>query len=74
MKSLLERLKQPKTLEELRLSEVFVSDLILKIISSYTIKTSRINEITSVHWDILEELIRKLEDDGFCSQIGRAHV
>ena len=70
MKSLLDRLKQPKTLEELRLSEVFVSDLILKIISSYgTIKTSRINEITSVHWDILEELIRKLEDDGFCSPV-----
>ena len=70
MQSLLKRLKQPKTLEELRLSEVFVTDLILKIISSFgTIKTSRINEITSIHWDILEDLIRKLEDDGFCSPV-----
>ncbi|MGC9516328.1 MAG: ATP-binding protein [Methanomicrobiales archaeon] len=70
MQSILERLKQPKTLEELRLSEVFVTDLILKIISSYgTVKTSRINDMTSIHWDILEEIIRKLEDDGFCAPV-----
>ena len=54
-------LKQPKCIEDLKLSENFVKNLILKIISSYgTIKTSRMNEMTGIHWDILEKNLRKL--------------
>ncbi len=71
MQRIFENLKQPKTLEELRLSEVFVRDIILKIISGFgTVKTSRINEMTGIHWDILEEILRKTEQDGFCAQVG----
>ena len=64
-------LKQPKCIEDLKLSENFVKNLILKIISSYgTIKTSRMNEMTGIHWDILEKNLRKLEEDGFCAPTG----
>jgi predicted ATPase with chaperone activity len=48
-----------------------MNNLILKIISSYgTIKTSVINEMTGIHWDVLEETLRKLEEDGFCATTG----
>jgi predicted ATPase with chaperone activity len=68
MQKIFEVLKQPKSLEELKITDTFVRNLILKIISGYgTIKTSRINEITGIHWDILEETLRKLEEDGFCA-------
>lgn len=68
MQKIFEVLKQPKSLEELKITDSFVRNLILKIISGYgTIKTSRINEITGIHWDILEETLRKLEEDGFCA-------
>ncbi len=68
MQKIFEYLKQPKTLEELKLSDSFVRSLILKLISSYgSLKTSRINEITGLHWDILEENIKKLEEDSFCA-------
>ena len=41
-----ERLKTPKSMKTLKLSETFIKDLILKIISSYgTVKTSTINEL-----------------------------
>ncbi len=70
MESLFEELKQPKTLEELHLSEGFVKDLLLKVIYSYgTIKTSTINETTGLHLDIIESILRKLENDEFCGQI-----
>ncbi len=68
MQKIFDYLKQPKTLEELKLSDSFIRNLILKLISSYgTLKTSRINEITGIHWDILEENIKKLEEDSFCA-------
>lgn len=71
MQELFEELKQPKTLEDLRLSDVFVRDLVLRIISAYgTVKTSRLNEMTAIHWDILEQTLRKIEEDGFCAQVG----
>ncbi|MBI5680649.1 MAG: ATP-binding protein [Methanobacterium sp.] len=71
MEKIFEILKQPKTLEELKLSSTFVNNSILKIISSYgTIKTSRINEMTGIHWDILEGTLRKLEEDGLCAPVG----
>ncbi|MGZ7134291.1 MAG: ATP-binding protein [Methanobacterium sp.] len=71
MKKIFEILKQPRSLEELQLSSIFVKNLILKIISSYgTIKTSLINEMTGIHWDILEETLGTLEKDGFCATTG----
>lgn len=68
MQKIFDYLKQPKNLEDLKLSDSFVKNLILKLISSYgTIKTNRINEITGLHWDILEENIKDLEEDSFCA-------
>ncbi len=68
MEKILKILKQPKSLEEIDLSDTFVKDLVLKVISSYgTIKVSRINEITGLHWDILEEVLREIEKDEFCA-------
>lgn len=68
MDSLFERLKQPKNIEDLKLSETFIKELILKIISSYgTVKTSTINEMTGIHWDILEIFMNELEKTGFCA-------
>jgi predicted ATPase with chaperone activity len=58
MEAIFEILKQPKTLENIKLSESFVDDLILKIITSFgTVKTSTINDITGIHWDILEKFL-----------------
>ena len=71
MEELFEILKQPKCIEDLKLSTNFVKNLILKIISSYgSIKTSKLNEITGIHWDILEKNLRNLEEDGFCAPTG----
>ena len=70
MEHIFEVLKQPKTLEELQLSESFVNDLILKIITSYgTVKTSTIFDITCIHWDILEKCLSKLEKEGLCAPV-----
>ena len=71
MEEIFDILKQPKCIEDLKLSANFVKNLILKIISSYgSIKTSRLNEITGIHWDILEKNLRDLEEDGFCAPTG----
>jgi len=70
MENIFKVLKQPKTLEEIQLSESFVNDLILKIITSFgTVKTSTINDITSIHWDILERCLNKLEHEGLCAPV-----
>lgn len=70
MEHIFKVLKQPKTLEEIQLSESFVNDLILKIIASYgTIKTSTIFDITGIHWDILEKCLSKLEKEGLCAPV-----
>jgi predicted ATPase with chaperone activity len=70
MENIFEVLKQPKTLEEIQLSESFVNDLILKIITSYgTVKTSTLFDITCIHWDILEKCLSKLEKEGLCAPV-----
>ena len=70
MEHIFEILKQPKTLEEIQLSESFVNDLILKIITSYgTVKTSTLFDITCIHWDILEKSLSKLEKEGLCAPV-----
>ncbi|HMK53265.1 MAG TPA: ATP-binding protein [Methanobacteriaceae archaeon] len=71
MEKIFEALKQPKTIEDLQLSEGFITELFLKIIAGYgTVKTSTINEITGIHWDILEKVLPGLEKNGFCATIG----
>ncbi len=63
-------LNNRKNLEDLQLSDSFVKGLILKIISSYgTVKTSTINELTAIHWDILERTLSQLEKSGFCAPV-----
>jgi predicted ATPase with chaperone activity len=70
MEQIFEVLKQPKTLEEIQLSESFVNDLLLKIITSYgTVKTSTLNDITCIHWDIMEKCLSKLEKEGLCAPV-----
>jgi predicted ATPase with chaperone activity len=68
MEKLFERLRQPRNLEDLKLSETFIKDIFLKIISSYgTVRTSTINELTGIHWDIMEVFLSELEKTGFCA-------
>lgn len=70
MEKLFEKLKQPHNPEELQLSETFIQDLILKIVSSYgTVKTSTINDVTGIHWDIMEIMLGELEKAGFCAPV-----
>ena len=70
MEKIFKALKQPKNLEDLQLSDSFVKGLILKIISNYgTVKTSTINELTGIHWDILEESLSHMEKNGFCAPV-----
>ena len=70
MEKLFEVLEEPKSLEELNLPKTFVKDLILKIIANHnTVKTSRINEITGLHWDVIKESLTELEKDGFCAPV-----
>ena len=69
MEKLFEILKQPKSIEDIDLKESFIQNLILKTIASYgSLKTSKLNEITGLHFDILEECINKLEKDGMIYQ------
>ncbi len=70
MESLFKKLKQPRTLDELQLSKTFVKDLILKMISNYgTVKSSIINEVTGIHWDIMEVILSELEKNGYCAPV-----
>lgn len=71
MEKLFQVLEQPKSLEEIDLSESFIKNLILKIISSYgNIKVNQIHEITGLHVDILEKCLRAMEKQEFCAQTG----
>lgn len=70
MEQIFETLKQPKTIEDIQLSESFLKDLILKILTSYgTAKTSTIYDITCIHWDILESCLSNLEKEGLCAPV-----
>jgi predicted ATPase with chaperone activity len=71
MQKLFEVLEQPKSLDEIDLSDSFIKNLILKIISTYgNIKVSQISEITGLHMDILEKVLKSLEKDDLCAQTG----
>ena len=70
MEFIFKKLKQPRTLDELQLSKTFVKDLILKMISNYgTVKSSIINEVTGIHWDIMEVILSELEKNGYCAPV-----
>lgn len=70
METIIQHLRQPKTIEDLKLPKALIRDLILKIIYGHgTVQTQRLNEITGLHWDILETVLRKMEDEGLCAQV-----
>ncbi len=70
MEKIFKALKQPKNLEELELSESFVKALLLKVIASYgTVQTKTINELTGIHWDIIEEHLSQMEKAGLCAPV-----
>lgn len=69
MEKLFQILGQPKSLEEIDLSESFVKNLILKSLATYgSLKIKQLNEMTGLHFDILEDVLGKLEKDDLCSQ------
>jgi predicted ATPase with chaperone activity len=70
MQKLFKLLQQPKSFEEIDLSESFIKNLILKLVASYgNISVSQIHEITGLHVELLEECLRSLEKEEFCVPI-----
>jgi len=71
MQKMFQLVEQPKSLEDIDISESFIKNLVLKILSTYgNIIVNQIYEITGLHVDILEEVLQKLEKEGMCSQTG----
>lgn len=69
MEKFFKLLEQPKTLEDIDISDSIVKNLILKILLTHgSVKVNQINEITGLHYDILEESLRNLEKEGLCTQ------
>jgi predicted ATPase with chaperone activity len=69
MEKLFELLKQPKTLDEIDLPQRVIKNLILKTLASRgSLKTSQLNELTGLHFNILEEVLGKMDKEGLCSQ------
>ncbi len=71
MQKMFQLLEEPKSLDDIDISEAFIKNLVLKILSTYgIIKVNQIHEITGLHTDILEAVLRKLEKDDMCAQTG----
>lgn len=71
MRKMFQLLEEPKSLVEMDISEAFIKNLVLKIISTYgTITVNQIHEITGLHVDILEQILTKLEKDDMCAPTG----
>ncbi|MCK9152607.1 ATP-binding protein [Methanobacterium alcaliphilum] len=71
MQKLFKILEQPRSLEDMDLSENFIRKLVLKIIATYgNIPVSRISEITGIYVDILEEVLKPMEREELISPIG----
>ncbi len=71
MQKLFQLVEQPKTLANIDISESFITNLVLKIISTYgSIKVNQIHDLTGIHVDILEEILKNLEADNMCAQTG----
>ncbi len=70
MRKLFELLQQPKSLDEIDLSESFIKNLLLKLIATYgNISVSQIHEITGLHVELLEECLRDMEKKELCAAI-----
>jgi predicted ATPase with chaperone activity len=68
MQKIFNALKQPKSLKKIDISTSFIKNLVIKIISSYgNIQVSHIHEITGLSVDLLEEILRKLENENLCA-------
>jgi predicted ATPase with chaperone activity len=71
MQKLFQLVEQPKTLANIDISETFITNLVLKVISTYgSIKVNQIHDLTGIHVDILEEILKNLEADNMCAQTG----
>ena len=71
MDKMFQLVEQPKTLNDIDISESFIKNLVLKIISTYgIIKVNQIHDITGIHVNILEEILTLLESDNMCAQTG----
>lgn len=71
MKKMFQLLEEPKSLVEIDISEAFIKNLVLKIISTYgTIVVNQMHEITGLHVDILEEVLKKLDKEDMVAQTG----
>ena len=58
MDKMFQLVEQPKTLNDIDISESFIKNLVLKIISTYgIIKVNQIHDITGIHVNILEEIL-----------------
>lgn len=69
MQKLFQILEQPKSLDDIDLSESFIKNLVIKTLGTHgSLKSSQINEITGLHLDILEIVLNKLEKENLCSQ------
>ncbi|MEW6011068.1 MAG: ATP-binding protein [Euryarchaeota archaeon] len=70
MKKLFELLTQPKSMDDMDLSSSFIKHLVLKVLATHgNIKVSRIIEITGIHVDILEVILREMEKEDLCAAI-----
>jgi predicted ATPase with chaperone activity len=71
MQKIFSLVEQPKTLTEIDISESFIKNLVLKLMSAYgNIKVTQLHDITGLHVDILEEILHILEKEDMCAQTG----
>ncbi|MGB9937873.1 MAG: ATP-binding protein [Methanobacterium sp.] len=71
MQLLFEKLKQPKSLGKIDIHTSFIKNLVIKTISNYgNIKVNQIYEITGLNIDILENVIKELENENLCAPTG----
>jgi len=71
MQKMFRLVEQPKNLDDIDISESFIKNLVLKIISTYgNVKVTQLHDITGLHVDILEEVLHMLEKDDMCAQTG----
>ena len=71
MQKMFNLVEQPKNLEDIDISESFIKNLVLKLISTYgNVKVTQLHDITGLHVDVLEEILHGLEKDDMCAQTG----
>jgi predicted ATPase with chaperone activity len=71
MQKLFQLLEEPKTLDDIDLSSDFIKNLLLKIINVYgNIKVQQIHEISGLHVDVLEKVLKSMEKENMIGQTG----